>query len=192
MSNEELDRRTVDRFPVTLEGEPHDRAFHTEHGVPLLAAIEELYAAFEVNRLTEPLRYCAHCFTENDARYITSTPLRELSLDDIAFILTKAVTTLGTAADFNYFLPRVLEVLAYEGHYMEHVIPQNLAHARATGWSERQLSAVVAFFKVHVAAINAMRWNTSAAHAFDFTAPELKLVLPELPADLVAAAKDDE
>jgi len=192
VENEGLNPCAVDRFPVKLEGEPHNRAFHTEHGAALLAAIEELYDAFQMNCLGLPLRYCAHCFTEKDARYITSTPLRELPLEDIAFILPKAITTLGTAEDFNYFLPRVLEALAYQRHYEEHVIPDRLAHGRAAGWSDRQLAAVVTFFKVYVAAVNAMRWNTSAAYDFDHMASELKSVLPELPSDLVAVANYDD
>lgn len=192
VGHSELEKRTVDRFPHDGNMTPDNRALKSPHGAALLAAIETLYGAFEGATLSLPLQYCPHCFTENDAHYLTSTELRTLTFSDIAFILPKAKTTLGVESDINYFLPRILEALAYQAHYMEHVIPDKIGIARSAGWSDAQVAAVVAFFTTYVSAVNEMKWNTSAVYDLDEMLPRLKEVLPELPADLVAVENNAE
>lgn len=184
MENGELEKRTENRFPKLGDTTAKDGLFRTTHSVELRASIEAVYSQFATARLSDPLRYCSHCFTDDDARYLAAKKPRELTFADIAFILPKSISTLGTAADFNYFLPRILEALAYGAHYMEHVLPKKLGEARMASWTTEQTSALVRFFVAFIAAINEAEFPELFSYDIEHILPELKAVLPELPGGL--------
>jgi hypothetical protein len=184
MANDGLGKRSTNEFPVSIASLVKDDLFCTTHSSELVAAIAALYPAFENSELSNPLKYCGHCFTLEDARYLAETKVRELTLDDAAIILPSSISTLGTAADFNYFLPRILEALAYGAHYMQHVLPQKMAEGRAIGWTADQTSAVVRFLVAYVAAVNDAECPELFSYDLEGMLPELKAVLPELPAEI--------
>jgi len=75
------------------------------------SAIEAVYATFaDVPRPTT-VRGCPCCTTDVENCALLARPLRELSADDLDRYAWKAVTTMGTADDLTYFLPRLLELL---------------------------------------------------------------------------------
>jgi len=75
------------------------------------SAIEAVYATFaDVPRPTT-VRGCPCCTTAVENCALLARPLRELSADDLDRYAWKAVTTMGTADDLTYFLPRLLELL---------------------------------------------------------------------------------
>jgi hypothetical protein len=193
MSDGDLPRATANRFPTQLIDTTRADLFETTSGARLSAAIDGLYSAFASATLALPLRYCPHCYTKADAGYIEFTPLRQLTTLDATHILGSVPHTLGTAADLNYFLPRLLETLAYQGHYLEHVLPERIAVARSEGWTRDQLGAVLAFMRAYLCAANAMEYNTSIY--YDLSGgmlEELKLVLPELADELHIQLNDPE
>ena len=114
-------------------------------GRPLRLALDDVSRAFADVRLDEKFEVCPHCFTPEDRSYLLRTALLDLTWSDIAFILGKAVTTLGSARDFGYFLPRVLEGFAVGIHYMPHVLPSKMLQSREAGWTAPQVVAVADF-----------------------------------------------
>jgi len=114
-------------------------------GRPLRLALDDVYRAFASVRLDETFAVCPHCFTDDDRDYLLETALLDLTWSDIAFILGKAVTTLGSARDFGYFLPRILEGFALGVHYLPHVAPAKILRSHEAGWTAAQVAAVADF-----------------------------------------------
>ncbi len=190
MADEGLELRTTNRFPVSGGMTESPSLLRGACGPRLERAIDTLYRAFKHARIVEPLRYCRHCFTQADADYLRLTPLHDLPFRDVAFLLPKLITTLGTGEDVNYFLPRILEAFAHQAHYLKVALPSKLRHGRAAGWSDVQLAAVVEFFSAYVDAANKMLYNATLTYALDDMLPELKTVIPELPPQLRASLND--
>jgi len=114
-------------------------------GRPLRLALDDIYRTFASVRLDESFEVCPHCFTESDRTYLLSTPLSGLTWSDMALILRKAIATLGSARDFGYFLPRILEGFALGLHSMPQVLPSKLLRSREAGWTPSQVAAVADF-----------------------------------------------
>lgn len=72
--------------------------------------IEELYDAFRPYRLGTAIDGCEHCVTAGMSEELTSTPLRQLTEEQLSLFSLKAMTTWGTEQDFKHFLPRLLEL----------------------------------------------------------------------------------
>jgi hypothetical protein len=136
---------TRNRFPSSATVRTDARLFDGVGGRPLRLALDDVYRAFASVRLDPTFEVCPHCFTDADRRYLIDTPLLDLTWSDIASILGKAVTTLGSARDFGYFLPRVLEGFALGVHYMPHVLTTKIRLSREAGWSAAQIAAVADF-----------------------------------------------
>lgn len=148
---------TRDRFPSSATVRTDARLFDGAEGQPLRLALDDVYRAFGTVRLDRAFEVCPHCFTEADRRYLIDTSLFELTWSDVAFILGKAVTTLGSARDFGYFLPRILEGFALGVHYMPHVLPTKIRLSREAGWSAPQIAAVADFVNALEVIVHAMR-----------------------------------
>ncbi|WP_127503809.1 hypothetical protein [Actinoplanes solisilvae] len=77
-----------------------------------MQAVEELYVAFAPNRRGQPISYCGHCISDEEASVLQRTPLRELTAGDLERYTFKAMGTWGEEADLRHFLPRILELFA--------------------------------------------------------------------------------
>jgi hypothetical protein len=135
---------TTNRFPSSTQVGPDTRLLGGHDGQPLRIALDAVYRAFADVRLDDAFNACRHCFTESDLGYLRATPLGDLTWSDIAFILSKATTTLGSARDFGYFLPRLLEGLVIGIHYMPDVLAGKVLASRPA-WNETQVRAVAEF-----------------------------------------------
>jgi len=152
---------TTNRFPI-LEGMPESNAlFDSAGGRRLQEAIDRLYEAFQAVSLEEPFECCPHCFTEADRIYLERTPVRELTLADAAFILTKSTITLGNERDLNHFLPRILDAWTRGAHYMPELLPESLKIARAAGWASIHVREVSQFARALFGAIDTLEDNVS-------------------------------
>ena len=96
-------------------------------------------------RLDESFAVCPHCFTDEDRAYVMDTALLDLTWSDIGIVAGKAIATLGSARDFGYFLPRVLEGFAIGVHYMPRVVPSKMLQSCEAGWTLDQVAAVADF-----------------------------------------------
>jgi hypothetical protein len=175
----QLPARTIDRFPMPRQQRENTQLFETSAGTRLTAAVEGLYFAFRICRLDEDFSFCSHCFTVSDGMYLRTTPLRRISLDEAAFILTKCPGTLGCARDFNYFLPRIFEAWAHRAHYLAEVIPDRLEAAREEGWTPEQVAAVAEFMRAFFGAINISDLNIAWCYELESEIEKLKKVVPE-------------
>jgi hypothetical protein len=75
-------------------------------------AIEQLYVAFA--KVPKPREIAGRrCFLDDkDIHTILATPLREIAPSDLSPYASSAFLTAGSAADYVYFLPRILEISA--------------------------------------------------------------------------------
>lgn len=82
----------------------------------LSAAVDSLYEAFSCYaRPTAIVGADGHFCLTNDPLGLLTSPLRELTADNLSDYCHSAVYTLGSAEDFKYYLPRILELLPAAG-----------------------------------------------------------------------------
>lgn len=113
----------------------------------LRAAIERLYATFAIYPLQAKIEGCPCCVFPKDQERIRIRPLQELTGDDLLYYSGKAMTTWGNVEDFKHFLPRLLELLAFEDYgYMPGILIGKLAFAHWRNWPEVEQAAVEAYF----------------------------------------------
>ena len=139
-----LDPATTPRFPkneMRYTFAPPS-ALDGAHGAALRAALDELYAAYADAALSSNFHGCPHCFVPSDIAYLRATPLRELTHGDLATIGWKLVTTLGSAADVSYFLPRLLEAIAENAAVNEEVLADRMLAIPTEHWAQRRIAAV--------------------------------------------------
>ncbi len=115
------------------------------------AALETLYVAFADAPRPRRLRGCPCCVSEAEACALLARPLRALLGDDLDRYAWKAVTTMGSADDLAYFVPRLLELLALDrlGADPEPVLAK-LAYGYDE-WSEPRRHAVDGLFEAVLA-----------------------------------------
>jgi hypothetical protein len=195
MSDEELTPgalplRSTDRFPMIRVRSGSRELFETPRGYELTAALEALYFAFRNAKLDSEFACCPHCFTPSDVRFLRDTQSRKLSLEEIGLVFGNAISTLGTAADFNHFLPRVLEAWALRALDSPEGLPSRLVAARAAGWSPEQLTAIVQFVRAMFSCINALDADTSWYYELTLELEPLKESLPEA-ADAIRILRSD-
>jgi hypothetical protein len=82
----------------------------------LQQAIEDLYVAFRRPR-PETIDGCECCLARIDVDALIHTPLRDLSYQQLSEYVTDVIYTVGSADDFRYFLPRLLELALIEPSY---------------------------------------------------------------------------
>jgi hypothetical protein len=80
----------------------------------LRRTIESLYEVFARYPLPERIDGCAHCISEADHEQLHAKPLRCLTAADLDQFAYSAMYTWGKIDDYRHFLPRLLEVLAFE------------------------------------------------------------------------------
>jgi len=134
------------RFPSSTAVRTDARLLDGPEGQPLRLALDDIYRAFVSVRLDhQSFAVCPHCFTEEDRVYLLETALPDLTWSDIAIIAGKAIATLGSARDFGYFLPRIVEGFAIGVHYMPRVLPSKMLQSCEAGWTPGQVAAVADF-----------------------------------------------
>ncbi len=152
------------RFPA------YERTFGTAapllagpHGIELREALNLLYEAFSTARLSEDFDGCPHCFTESDLRYLRQTARAELTSGDLSLIASKLVSTLGTAMDVPYFLPRLIEGLAQDALIDVEPLVDRIAQIPPSLWTpERRIRLSDAFEKLFQAAESTSTYNDLA------------------------------
>jgi hypothetical protein len=108
--------------------------------------IPALYEAFAGYRPRPDHPYCnSCCVAEEDVEALLNRPLHELDADFAIHFLGNALMTWGGEPEFNYALPRMLElVLAGEVDYDWIGFPYRIARVRAN-WAAAENAAVDQF-----------------------------------------------
>ena len=111
------------------------------------AAIEGLYRVFARYNFHPDMPHCEHCIEDEEVRQLGSKPLRELMPEDLSRYAAKALTTWGGEDDYRHFLPRMFEIVSFEGFSWPHaeVVLGRLNDARWHAWPLDEQEAVTAY-----------------------------------------------
>jgi len=114
-------------------------------------AIERLYDAFKTLPKPRHVEGCPCCTSDGEFRQLVTKPLREVMPDQLSRYASKALTTVGTEQDFQYFIPRILEICATEfGWWPEPaVVTGKMEMAAWKTWPAEQISAIRMFLWEH-------------------------------------------
>ena len=88
-------------------------------------AIEGLYAAFAKVRKPRHIEACPCCQSSEEIAILLSKEVRSISADEISRYASSAIWTVGTSADYLYFLPRILEIHSFYPDFIP--IPESTA-----------------------------------------------------------------
>lgn len=109
----------------------------------LKQVIALLYETFANYPLNPQITGCPCCVTESDNQLIKSKVLSQLTANDLDRFALKAIYTWGTIEDFKHFLPRLLELIAFEHHFFwSGTVISKLAYAGFKNWDEQERKAV--------------------------------------------------
>jgi hypothetical protein len=114
----------------------------------LMAAIDDLYAAFASYPWRATMPACPHCLQTYPG---FPEPLPEIPAERLHYYLFKAMTTIGEAVDFKHYLPRLLDAWAQEyvggkSILYHEVLGEKIARADFDTWPESEQDAVRRFF----------------------------------------------
>ena len=107
--------------------------------------INTLYGAFRDVAKPRKIDGCPCCIDEENIRILLLKPLRELTGGELAQYSSSAFLTVGTEADFLYFLPRIVEVACTEdGCYPDvEIIGQAIGETKPLNWSIERRKALL-------------------------------------------------
>jgi hypothetical protein len=112
----------------------------------LKTSVERLYGVF--SSYTEPAHptFCAHCITDAEDAVLHNKPLRKLSAEDLRRYSFKAISTWGTVEQFKYLLPRLFELVTYEGFgYDPEILFKKPRYGDFPSWPEIEQQALHAY-----------------------------------------------
>ncbi len=114
----------------------------------LTTAIEEVYTAFADVPKPSKIEGCPHCIEDKGIETLLSKPLRLLSSEDLSEYAADVFLTVGDNADFFYFLPRILELLATQTHWWPHpeVVARAIKTSEFDSWPHSQQKSVLNYF----------------------------------------------
>jgi hypothetical protein len=113
-------------------------------------AVDVAYDAFA--SVPRPKYMDASPYRDGDAilRELTSVPLRQLPEKVIGPYAGWAITTVGSGSDYAHFLPRILELAAFQNCWMGSepaVIADRLKRAHWERWTAARRQAIIAVFR---------------------------------------------
>ena len=115
--------------------------------------IEYLYKTFEDYQLSGKIDKCpCGCIPDEDAQKIYSNSLRELTEDDLGFYSGKAMTTWGSVDDYKHFLPRIIELYAfnrYNAWIDLETIYNKLVYGEWAKWPDNERHAILTFVRLN-------------------------------------------
>lgn len=107
-------------------------------------AIQELYRVFKPYQVRRHPEGCPCCVSNADKRRLFSKPLAELSPEDLGRFAWKVLTTWGSVEDLKHFLPRLLELMAWDEctPFEREVLFGKLSLGGWTAWPDRERESV--------------------------------------------------
>jgi predicted protein tyrosine phosphatase len=117
---------------------------------PLAAALDRAYQAFE--DVWRPRRIEASPYSAPaDVAALIAVPLRDLTDEQIGAYAGSAMLTIGSGEDYNYFVPRILE-LAVSAPFWIGTEPERIAErldmAGWRAWPAEQRAAIIEVFEL--------------------------------------------
>lgn len=116
----------------------------------LQKAIAGLYEAFSCEPKPSVIDgcRCSVCISDEKISVLVSKSLRSLTPDELTHYAESVFLTVGSEADFKYFLPRILEILATEDSWWPspEVVGRTIANAGWNNFSAAQQISLLSFF----------------------------------------------
>lgn len=103
------------------------------------SAIEDVYLAFAETPRPAEIPGCEHCLSADEAGVLLSTPLREISEDQISAYAADVFLTVGESRDFLFFWPRIIE-LSVTGRFLWPDPEVVLGKLRLAAWRDWSIS----------------------------------------------------
>src|SRR4051812_25863998 len=111
--------------------------------------LENVYVAFAKRRKPAAIHACPCCLDKAEICTLLTTPLRELTSEQLASYTSSVFLTAGADADFRYFLPRILEFSLGEDSYPDReVVLGKLTLADWNAWPDQLTQSVIRLFEV--------------------------------------------
>lgn len=128
---------------------------HRDSSIALSSAIQGVYAAFADAPRPRSIDGCPCCLDDKDIDALISTPLCELTPKVVGFYASSVFLTVGGRPDFNYLLPRILEILVTEQHWWPdpEVVGRAIHDSDYEHWPAARRHAVEHYFESGFAAI---------------------------------------
>ncbi|AHJ97172.1 hypothetical protein [Hymenobacter swuensis] len=115
----------------------------TAASLSLPEALAALYATFSHQQLRKLPEACPCCITAAESWVLFTVPLADQTEAQLQRYAFKAMTTWGNAADFRYFLPRLLELsLRLDAAIEKETVFSKLELAGWTSWGPAEQAAV--------------------------------------------------
>lgn len=113
------------------------------------AVIEELYEAFADVPKPKQIIGCPCCTDQDELDRLNAADLRTASADVLKSHASSWLLTVGSEADFRFYLPRFLEIMICdpEFQYMPEPFAAKISQSGFQTWSKRKQNAVEAAFK---------------------------------------------
>jgi|CXWL01.1.fsa_nt_gi hypothetical protein len=111
----------------------------------LKAAIDAVYDAFSAVEKPRFVDACPCCMTADQCETLTSKPLRELSSDELNEYSGDVMLTVGSEVDYQYFLPRILDLsIADDAEWLNsiEIAAKKMRMAGFDKWDERKQAAI--------------------------------------------------
>ena len=109
---------------------------------PLSKAIALQYEAFKSPQ-PEAVVGCEHCTTPQDLCVLLAAPREKLTAQQLSQYAFKAVTTMGSTADFRYFWPRLAELALNREFWIDsEVVFGKPVYAQHHTWPEVEQRAI--------------------------------------------------
>ncbi|GHO84875.1 hypothetical protein [Dictyobacter formicarum] len=119
--------------------------------IQLQQAIEQLYTIFALYKTSNKMAACPHCVTQAEINDLTRVPLRLLTAEQLWRYTFKAMSTWGDERDFRHFLPRILELSAFNPGSYElelDMVCRQLDHGKWSDWPEEEQQAILQYFVI--------------------------------------------
>lgn len=115
----------------------------------LEAALDELYSVFGRPKPPKVIAHCSHCIRGDHIKQLLApVPLRDVPVEALLSYTMSAADTVGSASDFRYFLPRILDIAVaggFGGYPDLEFILRRFVLANWRKWPERERQAVIGF-----------------------------------------------
>jgi hypothetical protein len=114
-------------------------------GMSLETAIEDVYHAFADVEKPKRVEGCPCCMTADEYEALTAKSLRKLNSTELSEYAADVMLTMGTAEDYQYFLPRILELTIeddVEWMASAEITAEKIAMAGFKQWNERKQSSI--------------------------------------------------
>ena len=116
------------------------------------AALEEVYAVFALNRLPSPIVVCPCCISADELKVMIGTRLKALTFPQLEEYLHAVLLTSGSAADFRYFLPRLLDLNAHAHYDFQaewEILLGKLSLGEWQDWPVRERESLMEFLRAY-------------------------------------------